>query len=220
MLIDKLEELGLRENTYFFFLSDNGGRNEMPGQSKDRQLPRNHPLRDEKGSMYEGGIRVPFIVSGPDVMPGSVSDVPVTGLDLLPTLAEIAGYTERLPDAIDGGSLVEVLRHGGRGTVQRTNPFLMFHQAVARNAQSAIIQDGFKLVKTWDEGRVELFHLDSDIGEQSDLSNTMPDRRDQLHVAMTKFLDDVGAECHKTMDKAKQRELFAPPRESELRSPN
>ena len=152
-LLDKIASLGLRDNTYIFFMSDNGGRLAMPGQ-KGKQLPRNHPLRAGKGSMYEGGLRVPFMAIGPGIQAGSVSRVPVTGLDLFPTIAELAGYGKSLPSSLDGGSLTEVLRNRGHGTVSRQHPFLIFHQAVTRTPQTALMQGDYKLVKTWQRNRL------------------------------------------------------------------
>ncbi len=198
-LIDKLEALGVRDRTYLFFLSDNGGRETMPGD--ENRLPRNYPLRDGKGSMYEGGIRVPFVICGPDVPAGSVSHVPVTGLDLFPTIAELAGRSEPLPDTLDGGSLTNVLSNNGVGDVQRKNPFLVFHQAVTRKAQSAIIQGDYKLVKLWKNGQVELFNLAQDIGEANNLAAKMPEKRDQLHQQLVAFLDQVAAETKQTQSK-------------------
>ena len=124
-LIEQIDKLGISQKTYVFFLSDNGGRLTMPGQ-KNKKLPRNYPLRDGKGSMYEGGIRVPFIAVGPNIKPGSISDVPITGLDLFPTMADLAGNTHKLPNTLDGGSLKNLLQNNGRGTIQRINPFLIF----------------------------------------------------------------------------------------------
>lgn len=102
-LREELNRLGLSERTYVIFMSDNGGRPTLPGAST-AGLGLNHPLRGGKGTLYEGGIRVPFIVAGPGVQPGSVSRVPVTGLDLLPTLADFAGYRGTLPPEVDGGA--------------------------------------------------------------------------------------------------------------------
>lgn len=208
LLIDKIKSLGLSQRTYVFFMSDNGGRFEMPSDS-EKTLDRNHPLRDGKGSMYEGGIRVPFIVCGPDVSAGSLSRVPATGLDLLPTIAELAGYSNPLPTNIDGGSLVEVLHNQGQGKVKRANPFLVFHQSVARSAESALILGDYKVVKTWKEGKVELFNLANDLSERNDLSREMPRKREELEGLLTSFLNDVGAETRQTTSKDKQKQLFA-----------
>ena len=198
-LIDKIGALGIRDHTYIFFLSDNGGRETVPGESNT--LPRNHPLRDGKGSMYEGGIRVPFIVCGPQIQPGSLSHVPVTGLDFMPTIAELCGYNKPLPASLDGGSMTAVLQNRGVGKVDRNQPFLLFHQAVGRKGQSAIMRDSFKVVKTWKSGQIELFNLDDDIGEQNNLANSMPEKANELHSQLVGFLNDVGAETNQTMKK-------------------
>jgi len=206
-LLDKIKSLGLSDNTYIFFMSDNGGRLTMPGQ-KGEQLPRNHPLRGGKGSMYEGGLRVPFIVVGPSIQAGGVSRVAVSGLDLFPTIAELAGYNSQLPTLLDGGSIIEVLQNQGRGTVSRQHPFLLFHQAVARTAQTAIIQGDYKLVKTWREDRLELFDLSRSVSEAKDLSKSNPEKTKELHTLMVEFLADVGAETRKTTTKAKRKKEY------------
>jgi len=146
IVLEKIESLGLSNTTYIFFLSDNGGRLTMPKQ-EGKELPRNHPLRNGKGTMYEGGIRVPFVIVGPRVEPGAVSRTPVTGLDIFPTIAELAGYSQPLPKALDGGSMTQVMFNGGKGEVSRNNPFLIFHQAVSRDAVSALLEENFKLEK-------------------------------------------------------------------------
>ena len=200
-LIDKLKSSGLQDNTYVFFLSDNGGRLTMPGQ-KGNELPRNHPLREGKGTMYEGGLRVPFIAIGPNVQPGSVSRTPVTGLDIFPTIAELAHYPKPLPDALDGGSMSPVLFNRGHGTIHRAHPFLLFHHAVDRSAQTALIHGDHKLVKTWKEDRLELFDLSKNLSEDDDLSERLPNKTAELHSMMVNFLDDVNAETHRTDGKS------------------
>ena len=200
ILLDKLRALGIQDNTYIFFLSDNGGRLTMPGQKGEEQ-PRNYPLRDGKGSMYEGGIRVPFVVIGPGIEPDSVSRVPVTGLDIFPTIAELAGYNQTLPAALDGGSMIGVLTGKGEKPVKRTRPFLLFHQAVDRKPQTALRLGDYKLVKTWEGDRLELFDLSQSPGEQDDLAKKLPEKTRELHEQMVGFLNEVNAETRKTMQK-------------------
>ena len=199
MLIDKILALGLQDKTYIFFLSDNGGRLTMPGQEAPK-LPRNHPLREGKGTMYEGGLRVPFMVVGPNVQPGSVSRIAVTGLDIFPTVAELAGYPDALPEAIDGGSMTDVLFNRGQGTISRNQPFLLFHQAVDRRAQTALIHGDYKLVKTWADNRLELFHISNSISEDDDLSGRLPQKTMEMHSMMLDFLADANAATHSTRD--------------------
>jgi arylsulfatase A-like enzyme len=191
-LMEKVRQLGLLENTYIFFMSDNGGRTSLPG-SKDLGLGLNHPLRGGKSTMYEGGIRVPFIVLGPDVKAGSVSPVPVTGLDILPTMADLAGYHSVLPETMDGGSIKPLLQNAGVGEVSRRRPFLIFHQAIDRTAQSALRWGNFKLVKTWKSGQLELFDLSKDLSEANDLSAKLPQKTTELDQTLTAFLSQVKA---------------------------
>jgi len=201
-LLDAIDALGVADDTYVFFLSDNGGRRRLPGQ-QDLELGRNHPLRSGKGSMYEGGLRVPFLVAGPGIAAGSTSRVAVTALDLLPTLAELAGRGEPLPASLDGGSLAGLLRSRGQGVVSRRDPFLIFHQAVDRKPQSALIEGRYKLVKTWKQGRLELFDPSRDPGESQDLSRELPDETQELHARLVRFLDEVGAETRQTQPKGR-----------------
>jgi len=198
-ILDKLVELDLLENTYLIFMADNGGRTSIPKAPKSL-VDRNAPLRDGKHSFYEGGIRVPFIVAGPGVKPNSVCTVPVSGVDLLPTFADLADYPERLPDNIDGGSLCQLLQNEGERKIERQNPFLVFHQAVDRTPISAIRVGNYKLVKTWKKGRLELFDLSNDLSEVNDLSDQMLEKTRELHSLLTDYLEKVGADVPRSMD--------------------
>lgn len=200
ILLDKVKELGLLDNTYIIFLSDNGGRKSQTIGGKQK-APRNFPLREGKGSMYEGGIRVPFVVAGPNIKANSYSHVPVTGLDILPTLADLAGYKEKLPEVLDGGSFKNVSRNEGKGEVIRNRPYLIFHHAVDRKAQSAIREGNFKLVKTWKTNQLELFDLSKDISEANNLAKTMPEKVKDLDEKLTTFLTKANAETRQIKKK-------------------
>jgi arylsulfatase A len=199
ILLDKIEELGISDNTYIIFMSDNGGRTSQP-IGDDQVVARNFPLRDGKGSVYEGGIRVPFVFIGPDIEKNSYSHVPVTGLDILPTLAELSGYDKALPENKDGGSMLAVATNGGKGEVKRQRPYLIFHQAVDRSGESAIRKGNYKLVKTWKDNQLELFDIVKDVGEENDLSKTLPDITRELETELVTFLQQVGAETRKIED--------------------
>ncbi|MDB4353444.1 sulfatase-like hydrolase/transferase [bacterium] len=207
-LLDHIDSLGLLGNTYIFFMSDNGGRLTMPGQNRG-VLPRNYPLHEGKGSMYEGGLRVPFMVIGPGIEAGTTSRVPVTGLDVFPTIAEFAGFDGVLPEVLDGGSMVSVLRGAGQGKVQRSHPFLVFHQAGAREAQSALRQGDYKIVKHWAANRVELFNLADDLSEHRDLAAQYQQKCDEMEQSLDQFLEDVGALTERNTTKAGQRAMFS-----------
>ncbi len=192
-ILDKIESLEMLKNTWLIFMSDNGGRNDLPkAPAATEHL--NAPLRDGKHSFYEGGIRVPFFVVGPGVKPNSVSAVPVSGVDILPTLADLAGYRQSMPQNIDGGSFRQVTENKGAGFVQRGHPFLIFHQGVDRKVTSAIRSENFKLVKMWEENRLELFDLDQDISEERDLSGDMTEKTEELHAVLLDYLATVNAD--------------------------
>ena len=191
-ILDHLTEHDLLKNTYLIFMSDNGGRNTIPN-APETDVHRNAPLRDGKHSFYEGGVRVPFFVLGPKVQPGSVCRVPVTGLDLLPTFADLAGYPNEFPGNIDGGSLQQLLHNEGQGQVNRNKPFLVFHQAANRKAISAIRLGDYKLVKTWKSDRLELFDLSRDLSEVDDLSTKNREKAKELESLLLGFLAEVGA---------------------------
>jgi len=197
ILLDKAEELEIMDNTYIIFMSDNGGRSSQP-IGRDQVVARNFPLRNGKGTMYEGGIRVPFVVAGPGIQKNSASDVPVTGLDILPTLADLAGYPEKLPESIDGGSIRQVIHSNGTGEIIRNRSYLVFHHAVNRNPQSAIREGNYKLVKTWNQNSIELFDLSEDVSEVHNLAEEMPGKAAELEKKLVSFLKSVDAETGRT----------------------
>lgn len=201
-ILDKIESLAMLKNTWIIFMSDNGGRNDLP-KAPTAEEHLNSPLRDGKHSFYEGGIRVPFFVIGPGVKLNSVSAVPVSGVDILPTLADLAGYPLSMPQNIDGGSFRQVAENMGMGFVQRRHPFLIFHQGVDRKVTSAIRSENFKLVKNWEEDRVELFDLDNDISEQRDLSDEMKQKTEELHALLLEYLVGVNADVRPRRKKKK-----------------
>ncbi|MEM7573550.1 MAG: sulfatase [Bacteroidota bacterium] len=90
-VVDHLDSLGIRDNTLIIFTSDNGGLRQIFDRRNDEIVTDNAPLRDEKGSLYEGGIRVPFILNWPGSIAPGISKEPITGLDIYPTLLELAG---------------------------------------------------------------------------------------------------------------------------------
>ncbi|MCX6326839.1 MAG: sulfatase [Bacteroidia bacterium] len=191
ILLDKVEELGLLKNTYIIFLADNGGTKIEP-LTGPYTVPRNFPLRDGKGSCYEGGIRVPFVVAGPGVKANSVSRVPVSEMDILPTLADITGYKEVLPQVVDGGSIKNVIFNNGKGEVKRNLPYIIWHHS---NGQSAIREGSFKLIISWmeKENKIELFNLSKDISESNDLSKEMPEKAKELNDKLVGFINGLNA---------------------------
>ena len=181
-VLKKLKQLGIDKNTVVCFTSDNGGLATSEG------LPTsNLPLRGGKGWLYEGGIREPFIIKWPGVTkPGSRCDVPVIGMDFYPTMLEIAGLSAKPKQHRDGVSLVPLLKRSGG--VKRDA--LYWHYPHYGNQGGfpggAIRMGDWKLLERYEDGRVHLYNLKTDVGERNDLAKTMPDKvaamRKKLHV--------------------------------------
>ena len=106
-------------------------------------------MREGKHSFYEGGLRVPFIIAGPNIEPVSHSDEPITGLDLLPTFASLAGHDGAFDGPLDGESLCHLIDGSIDTVFERENPTLIFHQAGRRPGRSAVREGRYKLVKHW-----------------------------------------------------------------------
>jgi len=184
MLLGKIDELGIADNTYVIFTSDNGGG-----------FRGNAPLRGGKADLWEGGIRVPMVVRGPGVLPGTYCDVPVAGWDFWPTFRELAGGTGPLPANLDGGSLVPLFEKGNAGTVARREEALVFHFPWFDGVPESAIRLGrYKLMKNLNTGETRLFDLQRDIGETHDLSDAMPEKARDLRGRLTAYLEAVGAE--------------------------
>lgn len=202
VLLDQLDALGIADNTYVLLMADHGGvefipptRNKLAHPSENGRMQRNYPLRGGKWVLYEGGIRIPFIVKGPGIPANSQSDVPVIGYDLLPTLAELAGYDTAMPETIDGGSFVPLL-DDGQGTVKRPFPGLVFHRYANSYLHSAIRVGDMKLVKFWKpnyvrDAGVELYDLSEDLGELNDLSEERPEKARELDRMLTRYVEQV-----------------------------
>ena len=198
MVLDKLKELGIEDNTYIFYTSDNGAVASIPPNTPyERGL--NFPLEGGKWNVFEGGIRVPLIVAGPGIAPHSESRVPVAGYDFLPTLGELAGHSAPLPADLDGGSFKAVLQNGGKGEVRRALDGLIFHYPGAKKgrvnyrAHSALRQDRWALLKAWENGEVRLFDLEADPGERQDLAPQLPQKAAAMEAALTSYLALVKA---------------------------
>jgi arylsulfatase A-like enzyme len=211
-LLDEVDRLGLAANTYVILMADNGAaefvppvKNKLDHPSAFPVPPRNHPLRGGKWVVYEGGIRVPFLVRGPGIKPGSQCDVPVAGWDLLPTLADLAGYAQPLPADLDGASFRRLLT-AGTGVVQRPDDFLVFHRYASGYPHSAIRVGDYKLIKIWKTNALELYHLKDDLGETTDLAKKLPAKTKELHEQLMAYLKRVDAEVLRGYGKGKQED--------------
>jgi arylsulfatase A-like enzyme len=198
-ILDLVQQLGIADDTYIFFLTDNGGVESFPPPHARYKLDRgktyNYPLRGGKWTTYEGGIRVPFIVEGPGISPHSYCHIPVREFDILPTISDLAGNNWKLPGYIDGGSLRPLFKDPEEGKVVRPKEDFYFHRFTNSYLHSAIIEGDYKLLIRWStskgfkENKVELYNLKNDVGENDDLSAKMPEKVSALKRKLISYLE-------------------------------
>ena len=189
-VLNTIEELGLADNTIVVFTSDNGGVT-----SGDSYSTASLPFRGGKGRQWEGGIRVPYYIKAPSVgRAGHSALAPATGADFFPTLLELAGI-ERLPNQhVDGISLVPALR-GQEPALERPLFWHYPHYGNQGGEPSSVILDRpWKLIHYYEDGRDELYRIDDDIGEQTDLASEVGDRVVALRQTLDRHLSEVSAE--------------------------
>jgi arylsulfatase A len=188
-LMDKLDELKLRENTIVVFTSDNGGL-------KLNQVTSNDPARDGKGSAYEGGVRVPFIVSyPPKIRAGATSDFAAMSIDLFPTLVELCGVEiKQSKPAWDGVSIAPMLT--GKGRVARDTLYWHYphYHPGGATPYGAVRSGDWRLVEFYEDSRIELYNLRDDVGETKDLAASQTAKRDELLATLRKWRGEVGAQ--------------------------
>jgi len=204
---NKLNELDLAENTILIFFSDNGGLSkrfdQIPLLAKSKQhlyendtllfiATSNSPLRNEKGTVYEGGIRVPLIVKWPnEIKPGTVSNAVVTGVDFFPTLAKLAGATLPANQTVDGQPIDFHL--DDKDAVEQRSVFWHYPVYHHDEPKSAVRRGDWKLVQNLVNNRYELYNLSSDIGEQNDLSASEPEKVKLLAAELYNWQDGIKA---------------------------
>ena len=216
----KLEELKLADNTVIIFASDNGGVGgyyrpdgliREPGtEGKGKKakaaddedgggITDNTPLRSGKGSLYEGGVRVPFIVRWPGkVAAGSALGTPTAHVDLFPTLLELSGAAKPR-QVLDGESLLPLML-GKASTLKREAIFQHFPGYLGsgagkwRTTPVSLIQMGdWKLMEYLEDGHLELYNLKDDLGETKNLATTNPDKAKELHARLMAWRQETGA---------------------------
>ena len=199
----KLKDLGLADNTIVIFTADNGGMSASnqyrginhPTESLDsRFASSNLPLRGAKGWNYEGGIRVPLVVYWPGkIKPNTISEALVTGTDFYPTLLDMIGMPTLPNQHVDGVSFLPALRGKAhdRGAIYWHFPHYSNHGY--QSPGGAIRLGNYKLLEYYENGSVQLFDLEKDIGEQNDLSKAKPDVRAKLLKLLHDWRHEVDA---------------------------
>jgi arylsulfatase A len=186
-----LDQLGLAGNTLVIFTSDNGGLEReaggWPGTSND-------PLRNEKGSLYEGGTRIPLIVRWPGVTSrGTVANAPAVSVDFYPTLLHAAGVKAKKGQVLDGVDLGQALRQPGRGLTREAIYWHYPHYHHSRPS-GAVRAGDWKAIEFFDTGEVELYNLKDDLSEGSNLAERMPEKVRAMHGMLQEWREAVNAQ--------------------------
>jgi arylsulfatase A-like enzyme len=200
-ILAKLDEWKLAEQTVVIFSSDNGGVGGYEAAGvKAKSITHNAPLRGGKGMLYEGGVRVPFIVRWPGVVPkGSVCDEPTIHVDIFPTFLEVANAPAP-KQTLDGVSLVPLWK-SPKGRLAREAIYAHFPGYLEgdgagswRTTPASSIRAGdFKLLEFFEDGRFELYNLREDVGEQHNLAEKQPEKVKELHQKLVAWRKMIGA---------------------------
>lgn len=190
-IFNKVNELGIDDNTVIIFFSDNGGESKEAAQT---------PLREGKGWLYEGGIREPFILKWKGtVKPGTVSHSVVSSVDFFPTFTEIAGITDVMLQNIDGKSILPILKDPDAEV--HDNIFWHFPHYHNGPPSAAIRSGKWKLIEWYEksllgeeEQAFELFNLEEDPGETNNLAGSRPKKTEQLAEELEEWRKEVDAQ--------------------------
>lgn len=169
-VLDKLAELELEENTMIFFLSDNGG-------PETKNASNNGPLREGKGSSYEGGFRVPFAMQWKKELEPGTFDDPVSAMDIFATISELSGAPGNPGHPLDGVNLIPYLKGEKKGVPHETIYLRKYD-----NKRFAVRHGDYKLLTFENNTRKELYNLEEDLGEMNDLAETYPEILQKLDV--------------------------------------
>lgn len=197
ILLKRIKELGIEDNTYIIYMSDNGSVPNIPG-AKRYEKSYNYPLSRGKWDAFEGGIRIPFIIAGPGIKNGSESATPVSGTDILPTLIDLAGNKPITLTEIDGGSFAPILLNKNNEQIKRAVDGIFFHvpykNGIAlKRPHSAVRKEDYKLIKFQDDKSILLFNLVKDKMEQINLAAQKPKKAKELEKILDNYLIEVHA---------------------------
>ena len=189
LVLQKLDQLRLTENTIIVFTSDNGGV-----AAGDGKATANLPLRGGKGRQWEGGIREPYYICWPKKIAAKQTNAtPVTGTDFYPTLLELAGIDSLPNQHVDGVSLASLMT--SKKPLNERPLFWHYpHYGNQGGEPSSIIRKReWKLIHYYEDGRDELYHLPSDEGEQNDVAKNQAAKVASLKSELDQWLDEVDA---------------------------
>jgi arylsulfatase A-like enzyme len=195
LVLKKIDELGIRNNTYVIFTSDNGYEAKLDfGKSvEERGYYKAYPQRSHKYMVNEGGIRVPFIVRGPGIPSNTHSREHVVSIDIFPTVMDAVGSIDQMPERVEGASLLPHLKSGGKEPIKRKDPFLIFRYTKPNLAHDITIVEGdYKLLRAGEDNKLYLWNLNEDIGERKNLADEKPELAQRMYRQMTDYFKRFG----------------------------
>ena len=176
-----LKDLGLKDNTIVVFTSDNGGNHQNVA-----------PLNGSKGSLFEGGVRVPAAIWGPGIRESYTSDTPFLSMDIYPTLLELAGLPSPRNHILDGISFASMLQ--GASEPDRDTIFFHFPSYIGAGGPSSAMRKGYyKLIEQFETETIELYDLSKDIGESKNLAKSQPELAKKLYTELLAWHEATGA---------------------------
>ena len=197
-IIVALKDAGIAENTLVIFTSDNGAKAVYATQK---------PYRGGKGTYYEGGIRVPFFALWPGKIPSDTKcNVPIINLDMYPTFLAVAGIEAPEGKTLDGVNILPLLTQSGPIAerplywyfpiyLPANGPSKETTDPLFRTRPGSVIRSGnWKLHRYFEDGHLELYNLNDDIGERHNLADEMPEKAQELLTQLNKWLAEVEAE--------------------------
>ena len=189
-IVGAVDAAGLADNTLVVFISDNGG---IEHEQSGRVVTSNRPLRGEKGTLYEGGVRIPAIARWPGTIPaGRVSATPAITHDLYPTFVELGHATLPTTQPQDGVSLAALLRNPAAALARDTLYWHLPHYHHSTPA-SSLRRGDWKLIEFFEDSALELYNLAADPAEQTNLATREPARARELRDALAAWRTRVGA---------------------------
>ncbi len=189
-IIAHLKALGIYQNTMLILSSDNGG---YINAYRGTKVTDNKPLRSGKGSLYEGGIRIPTIISAPFVSGQTASiNIPITTIDYVPTICALLDIP--LPKDIEGQSLLKALSGKDDPGLSARNLFWHYpHYYPTTTPVSAVRQGDWKLIQFLEDNHLELYNLKEDIGEENNLEKVNPEKASELYSLLSQWRQQANA---------------------------
>jgi len=190
-VLKALRDNGIDKDTYIIFTSDNGGLTTVSGKWVAPTSV--YPLRAGKGWAYEGGIRVPLIISGKGIKEGGISSVPVISTDFYPTILSLAGLPSKPEQHIDGIDLSTLILEGEQPVRKSIFWHYPHYHSSGWTPGAAIRMGDWKLVEFFETGTIELYNLAIDPGEKNNQAEINPARRDELLMELKRLQEETGA---------------------------